>query len=69
MCMCGSHDCHSCGPAQGAPSSCYNCGKNHKIGSKRGEKCIQYIRKADNAYAEALIEEDRLAKEYFNNPE
>ena len=64
MCMCGSPDCWSCGYS--SPRPCYNCGRSHIPGSKRGEKCLEAMRNADKALYEQLQEEERLAQEYFS---
>lgn len=66
-CMCGDTACHSCGAAQGTlERGCHNCGKGHKPNSKREAKCIEAMRKADDAYVKDLEETERLAKEYFS---
>jgi hypothetical protein len=63
--MCGDPYCPSCGPAQGN-HRCPICGTWSADGPcPDPERCAAESRKADDALAAQLVEEEKAAREYF----
>jgi len=69
-CMCGDICCPSCGPAQGN-HRCLVCGAWASDGCENPEECaaklpaaIEAERAADEAMAQAIIEEEQFLREH-----